>query len=229
MSSACGSADVLEELGFALEQPPERIAESIDRLGFGFMFAPSHHPAMRHAAPVRRELGTRTIFNVLGPLTNPAGRARGRLRRLLAVARADDRRGARAARDAPRVRRPRLRRDRRALAVRAEPGRPRSSTATSATASIDPAELGIEPSDPASLTGGSAEENAARDPRGSWRASERGPKRDAVVLNAAGGIAAAGLARRPARRARASRGRARLRRGGGAARASSWRSRGRST
>ena len=73
VSSVSGSADVLEALGFTLEQPPERIAESIDTLGFGFMFAPLHHPAMRHAAPVRRELGTRTMFNVLGPLTNPAG------------------------------------------------------------------------------------------------------------------------------------------------------------
>ncbi len=73
VSSVSGSADVLEALGFTLEQPPERIAESIDTLGFGFMFAPLHHPAMRHAAPVRRELGTRTIFNILGPLTNPAG------------------------------------------------------------------------------------------------------------------------------------------------------------
>src|SRR5512132_3270379 len=73
VSSACGSADVLEALGFALEQEPERIAQSIDELGFGFLFAPSHHPAMRHAAPVRRELATRTVFNVLGPLTNPAG------------------------------------------------------------------------------------------------------------------------------------------------------------
>ena len=73
VSSACGSADVLEALGFTLEQEPGRIAESIDELGFGFLFAPSHHPAMRHAAPVRRELATRTVFNVLGPLTNPAG------------------------------------------------------------------------------------------------------------------------------------------------------------
>jgi anthranilate phosphoribosyltransferase len=73
VSSVSGSADVLEALGFELEQSPERVAESIDTLGFGFMFAPLHHPAMRHAAPVRRELGTRTIFNVLGPLTNPAG------------------------------------------------------------------------------------------------------------------------------------------------------------
>src|SRR5213083_1838490 len=73
VSSACGSADVLEALGFSLEQEPDRIARSIDELGFGFLFAPSHHPAMRHAAPVRKELATRTVFNVLGPLTNPAG------------------------------------------------------------------------------------------------------------------------------------------------------------
>jgi anthranilate phosphoribosyltransferase len=73
VSSACGSADVLEALGFTLEQEPPRIARSIDELGFGFLFAPSHHPAMRHAAVVRKELATRTVFNVLGPLTNPAG------------------------------------------------------------------------------------------------------------------------------------------------------------
>src|SRR5256885_967205 len=72
-SSATGAADVLEALGFALELPPERIERSIDELGFGFLFAQAHHPAMRHAAPVRRELATRTVFNVLGPLTNPAG------------------------------------------------------------------------------------------------------------------------------------------------------------
>jgi hypothetical protein len=64
---------VLESLGFELELPPERIADSIDGLGFGFMFAPTHHPSMKHAAPVRRELAARTVFNVLGPLTNPAG------------------------------------------------------------------------------------------------------------------------------------------------------------
>src|SRR5262249_34913477 len=58
---------------FELELPPERIARSIDELGFGFLFAPAHHPGFRHAAGVRRELATRTVFNVLGPLTNPAG------------------------------------------------------------------------------------------------------------------------------------------------------------
>ena len=73
VSSASGSADVLEALGFRLELPPTEIERSIDELGFGFLFAPTHHPAMRHAAPVRRELAARTVFNVLGPLTNPAG------------------------------------------------------------------------------------------------------------------------------------------------------------
>jgi anthranilate phosphoribosyltransferase len=73
VSSACGSADVLEALGFSLEHEPAHIERSIDELGFGFLFAPTHHPAMRHAAPVRKELATRTVFNVLGPLTNPAG------------------------------------------------------------------------------------------------------------------------------------------------------------
>src|SRR5919197_661301 len=73
VSSACGSADVLEALGVTLELPAERKARSIDDLGFGFLYAPTHHPGFRHAAPVRRELAARTVFNVLGPLTNPAG------------------------------------------------------------------------------------------------------------------------------------------------------------
>lgn len=73
VSSSSGSADVLEALGANINLPPEKVAESIEKTGIGFMFAPNHHAAMKHAAPVRKELGVRTIFNILGPLTNPAG------------------------------------------------------------------------------------------------------------------------------------------------------------
>jgi anthranilate phosphoribosyltransferase len=72
VSSKSGSADVLEALGVNLNQSPARIAQCIDELGLGFMFAPNHHPAMKNVAPIRKELGVRTIFNILGPLTNPA-------------------------------------------------------------------------------------------------------------------------------------------------------------
>ena len=73
VSSQSGSADVLEALGAEINLPPQRVADCIELCGMGFMFAPNHHSAMKHAAPVRRELGVRTIFNILGPLTNPAG------------------------------------------------------------------------------------------------------------------------------------------------------------
>ena len=72
-SGSCGSADVLEALGVKIELPPEDVARCINEAGLGFMFAPAFHPAMRHAAPVRRDIGIRTVFNILGPLTNPAG------------------------------------------------------------------------------------------------------------------------------------------------------------
>ncbi len=72
-SGSCGSADVLEALGVQIELSPVSVAQCINEVGVGFMFAPAFHPAMRHAGPVRREIGIRTVFNILGPLTNPAG------------------------------------------------------------------------------------------------------------------------------------------------------------
>ena len=72
VSSQSGSADAIEALGVKLDLSPEQVARCIDQTGIGFMFAPSHHSAMKHAAPVRKELGVRTLFNILGPLTNPA-------------------------------------------------------------------------------------------------------------------------------------------------------------
>src|SRR3984893_13102693 len=73
ISSKCGSADVLEALGVRIDLPPERVARSIEEVGIGFLFAPAVHAATRHAMPARRELRMRTVFNLLGPLTNPAG------------------------------------------------------------------------------------------------------------------------------------------------------------
>lgn len=75
-SSKSGSADVLEALGVNIGLTPEQVARCVDEAGIGFMFAPNHHAAMKHAAPVRRELGVRTMFNLLGPMTNPAGAKR---------------------------------------------------------------------------------------------------------------------------------------------------------
>jgi anthranilate phosphoribosyltransferase len=191
VSSVSGSADVLEALGFELEQPPERIAASIDELGFGFMFAPLHHPAMRHAAPVRRELGTRTIFNVLGPLTNPAGARAG----VFGVYSAEV---ARTVADALAVLD-----SRRAFVVHGAHGIDELSPAGPNTVFevvdgavqervIDPADLGIAACDPAELGGGAPDENA-RTARAILTGAP-GAKRDAVVLNAAGAIAAAGHA-----------------------------------
>jgi anthranilate phosphoribosyltransferase len=75
-STQCGSADVLEHLGIRVSQPPERVAQAIREIGIGFLFAPELHPAMKHAQPARMELKMRTVFNLLGPLTNPAGATR---------------------------------------------------------------------------------------------------------------------------------------------------------
>jgi len=76
VTSACGAADFLEAIGVAIDLPPAGVARCVDETGFGFMFAPQYHPAMRHAGVPRREIGVRTVFNILGPLTNPAGARR---------------------------------------------------------------------------------------------------------------------------------------------------------
>ncbi len=191
VSSVSGSADVLEALGFTLEQPPERIAESIDTLGFGFMFAPLHHPAMKHAAPVRRELGTRTVFNVLGPLTNPAGARAG----VFGVYSPDL---ARTVADALSVLG-----TRRAFVVHGADGIDELSPAGPNLVLeiedsevrewvLDPLDLGLDPCEPEELVGGTPGENAQA--AHEILAGAPGPRRDAVVLNAAGAIAAAGHA-----------------------------------
>ena len=191
-SSACGSADVLEALGFALELPPERIAASIDEHGFGFMFARAHHPAMRHAAPVRQELGTRTVFNVLGPLANPAGARDGVFGVYAAGARAHLRRGARRPRRAPGARRPRRRRRRRAHALRPLARRRGAGRARSRNGSSTPPPSASRAPTRAELRGGDATDNAATIRR--VLAGERGARRDAVVLNAGAALVAAGVA-----------------------------------
>ena len=191
VSSASGSADVLEALGFQLDLEPERVAHSIDELGFGFLFAPTHHPAMRHAAPVRRELATRTVFNVLGPLTNPAG-ARAQVvgvyspELVRTIAEVLLQLGAR-----------------RAFVVHGSGGIDELSPVGPNLVcevvdggvrerTIDPAELGVERCSVEELAGGSPEENAATIRR--VLEGERGGKRDAILLNAAGAIAASGHA-----------------------------------
>ena len=191
VSSACGSADVLEALGFNLELSTERVARSIDELGFGFLFAPTHHPAMRHAAPVRSELAARTVFNVLGPLTNPAG-ARAQVVGVYApelvrtIAEVLAQLGAT-----------------RAFVVHGAGGIDELSPAGPnflcevvdggvRARNIDPVEFGIERCDPHELRGGSPEENAQA--IRAVFAGENGGRRSAVLLNAAGAIAAGGHA-----------------------------------
>jgi anthranilate phosphoribosyltransferase len=191
VSSASGSADVLEALGFRLDLTPEHIARSIDELGFGFMFAPLHHPAMRHAAPVRRELQTRTVFNVLGPLTNPAGaRAQivgvyspGLVRTLAEVL---ARLGAE-----------------RAFVVHGAYGIDELSPAgqnlvcevvdgSVEERTVEPLDLGVERCAPEELRGGTPEENA--EAIRAVFAGADGGRRNAILLNASGAIAAGGLA-----------------------------------
>jgi len=192
-SSATGAADVLEALAFELTLPPERIEESIDRLGFGFLFAQAHHPAMKHAAPVRRELATRTVFNLLGPLTNPAG-ARAQVLGVYSpeVARtiADalvqlDARRAYVVHGAGGI--DELSPCGPNLVCEVEGGRVREYQ-------LDPEEVGIAPCDPSELRGGDPETNARALRDVVDGIDETSGHRSAVLLNAAGAIAAAGHA-----------------------------------
>ncbi|MBO9533682.1 MAG: anthranilate phosphoribosyltransferase [Solirubrobacteraceae bacterium] len=192
-TSECGSADVLEALGVDIDVDPLRTAQNIDEIGFGFMFAPRHHPAMRHVIPVRRALGVHTIFNVLGPLTNPAGA----VRQVIGVA--DPSRMALIAEALADLG------VERAWVLRSQDGLDELSiAATSAVIDVradgelvrfkvNPEEAGIERRESlAGLEGGRPAENAATIRR--VFEGEPGPARDVVVLNAAATLVVAGLA-----------------------------------
>ena len=185
-SSACGSADLLEELGVVVDLPPDAVGPCLEQAGIAFCFAPVFHPGMRHAAVPRRDLGVPTVFNVLGPLTNPARPA------AQAVGVSDPRlapvmAGVLAARGAD------------ALVFRGDDGLDELTTTgpstvwvvgggTVRTESFDPASLGVERATLEQLRGADAGYNAsvARD----LLAGARGPVRDAVLLNAAAALAA---------------------------------------
>jgi anthranilate phosphoribosyltransferase len=186
-----GSADLLEALGVSIDLSPERVGECIDEVGFGFMFAPAHHSATRHVVPVRKGLGTRTAFNLLGPLTNPAGAARqvvgvGDPSALDTVA------GALA-----------LLGVERALVVASDDGLDELSTSGQTTVlevgssgasrwTVTPEEVGLDRADPEAVAGAGPVENAAV--TRSILAGERGAPRDLAALNAGAAILVGGLA-----------------------------------
>lgn len=192
-TSLSGSADVLEALGAAIAIPPHHVAASVNRFGFGFMLAPEYHPAMKYVMPVRRALGFPTVFNILGPMSNPAG-----VRRHVIGVRD---------RDTARM----------IASVLGQLGSERAIVVTSAEGAdeltltgtnyvvdfdvdrggiveyqIDGREHGLPASDLAEIKGGSAAENALLTNR--VLAGETGPHRDTVVLNAAAALVAAGAA-----------------------------------
>ena len=191
MSSQCGSADLLEELGVAIDLPVERNRELFRRTGYAFFLAPVYHPAMRHAGPVRKQLGVPTVFNFLGPLSNPAGVRR------LAVGTSDGRMAERmieALRAAGAVR---------ALVFHGEDGLDELSLAGPsvvwslregeiARSLLEPAQVGLATAPGDAVRGGGVSENAAI-----TRAvleGRPGPARDMTVLNAAAAILVSGLA-----------------------------------
>lgn len=185
-SSACGAADVLEALGVAIDLPPDGVAACVAEVGIGFCFAPVFHPAMRHTAGVRRELGVPTTMNVLGPLTNPAQPPAGLV-------------GCADARLAPVIAEVFAGRGASVLVVRGDDGLDELTTTTSSTvwvaaggevrvATLDPGALGLPVATREDLRGGAPAVNAAV--FRALLAGERGPVRDAVLLNAAGALVA---------------------------------------
>ncbi len=185
-SSACGSADLIEALGVVVDLPGPGVARCVDEAGIGFCFARVYHPGMRHAGGPRRELGVPTLFNFLGPLTNPARPG------ALAVGCAD-------ARMAPVMAAVLAGRGDSALVFRGDDGLDELTTTTTSRVwvvragevteqRLDPAGLGVPPADPEALRGGDAAYNAkvAR----ALLAGERGPVRDAVLLNTGAALAA---------------------------------------
>ena len=192
VSSRAGSADVLEQLGVTIEVTAEEAARSIDALGLAFLFAPNYHVALSHAAGPRRELGVRTVFNLLGPLTNPAGARRQLLgvysdALVRPIAEVLERLGSE-----------------RAWVVHGQDGLDELSVfapshvaelqnGAIAEFEVDPRALGLGHTDRTAIAGGSAAENAAK-----IRAilgGEPGPARDIVVLNAAAALVVGGVAR----------------------------------
>jgi len=185
-SSACGSADLLEELGVVVDLEPAAAAECLDRIGVTFCFAPKFHPALRHAATPRRELGVPTIFNILGPLANPAqpsaqavGCADARLAGVMAQVLAD--------------------RGTSALVFRGDDGLDELTPTTTSQVwvvrdgavtreQVAPEDVGLSRAEPDALRGGDRAHNAEVTRR--FLAGEGGPVRDAVLLNAAAALVA---------------------------------------
>jgi anthranilate phosphoribosyltransferase len=186
MTSRCGSADVLEALGVKIELNANQVKDCLEKVGIGFMFAPLFHPAMKFAATPRREIGIRTIFNILGPLTNPA------LAESMVLGVASQELGEKMARVLQRLG------SRHALVVYSLNGMDEISTAGQSRVwelkdgkitdySVSPEDFGLATAGVETLAGGTPQENAAI-----LRAvleGEKGPRRDAVIMNAAAGIA----------------------------------------
>ena len=186
-SGACGSADVLEALGVRIELSPAAVERCLNEIGIGFMFAPAFHPAMRYAGPVRREIGIRTVFNVLGPMTNPAGvssqligvgypEVAGKMAEVLRLLGAHH-----------------------AIIVHSDDGMDELSLGSDTTGwevldgelrpyLVQPRQLGLPPATPDDLQGGDPDQNAATMRR--LLAGEGGPIRDAVILNAGAALVA---------------------------------------